>query len=172
MPHPTLRRCRRWTPALLITWVTACGDKAGPPPEITGYTASGQANGTDPVTSEELACAFLTGELATGGPLAGSWTGSTWITVIRYRKGDSQRVTYDTMIASQEVTLSRIENGQFQLSAAGPFADTLRADVDTALPGYSSGRWTCGPEHPLARVHPGLVLDGNWQTQPVIPLAE
>jgi hypothetical protein len=90
--------------------------------------------------------------------------------VIRLREGESQRVTYDTTIASQPVTLSLLDNGQIQLAAAGAFADTMVADVDTAYPGWSYGEWTCGSEHPLARVQEGVVLSGHWQTQPELPV--
>src|SRR5829696_574760 len=85
---------------LLAVSLQACDDGVGPgrgiESKITGYMVSGQANGTDPRTGERLACAFLTGVLATGGPLNGSWTGTTRITVFRNREGESQRVSYDT----------------------------------------------------------------------------
>jgi len=122
-----LRSC--FAVALFTISTGACGEEVGPgrelESEIAGYTVSGQASGTDTATGEGLTCVFLTGALSTGGPLEGSWTGSTQITVVRSREGGSQRVTYDTMIASQEVTLTALANGQFQVATAGPFADTL-----------------------------------------------
>ena len=160
-------------PVVVVTVLFgACGGGVGPGEEarISGYTVSGQANGPDPVTGEQLACVFLTGGLATGGSLVGSWTGSTSITVIRSREGNSQRVTYDTTITSQEVTLTALDGGRFQFATHGVFADTLVAEIDTAYPGWSYGEWSCGPGHPLARVQEGVVLGGHWQTQPILPV--
>ena len=146
------------------------GQGLGGEARISGYTVSGQANGPDPVTGEQLACVFLTGDLATGcALLVGSWTGSSSITVIRTREGDSQRVTYDTTITSQAVTLAA-DGGRFQFATHGVFADTLVAEIDTAYPGWSYGEWSCGPGHPLARVQEGVVLGGHWQAQPIVPV--
>ncbi|HUR93554.1 MAG TPA: hypothetical protein VMY76_03150 [Gemmatimonadales bacterium] len=174
LPKPWMSKSGRALAAVLLAaGLCACGDGTGPgriESKITGYMASGQANGTDPATGEQLSCVFLMDVLSTGGPLKGSWTGTTRIIVFRAREGESQRVTYDTTIATQEVTLTLLDNGRFQLAAAGPFADTMVADVDTAYPGSSFGEWSCGPEHPLARVQEGVVLTGHWGTQPELPI--
>jgi hypothetical protein len=136
---------------------------------ITGYIGTGSESATDPSTGVSLLCGFGTGSLGTGAQLTGSWTGVTNITVFRSRQGPSQRVSYDTTIASQEITLTLLDNGDFRLAVAGPFTDTLVAPTDTATPGYASGDWTCGPEHPLARVQEGVTLTGTWQVFPEIP---
>jgi hypothetical protein len=160
------------TAILLIAGLQACGDGGGPTgiiPEIQGYEVSGQASATDPVTQEQLNCQFYTGPLVTGKPLVGSFTASTQITVIRIRTGDHVQVTYDTTITSQDVTLS-LESGEYRFSTAGPFTDTLVAAASTAYPGWSSGDWSCGPDHPLSRAQEGVTLTGHWMTQPIVPV--
>ena len=152
---------------LLAVTLAACGDGNGPTRvEITSYSATGSATGTDPETGESLQCAFLTGIFDLGGPLTGSWTGSTRLLVVRSREAPSLRVTYDTVIADQEVTLTALEGGEVRFATAGAFTDTLVATLDTAFPGYGIGDWTCGPSHPLARVQEGAVLPGQWRLNP------
>lgn len=167
------QRHRNLTAILLIAGLQACGDGVGPgeiQSEIHGYDVSGQASATDPVTQEQLSCQFFTGPLMTGGPLVDSWTGSTQITVIRIRTGDHVQITYDTTITSQEVTLTLLQSGQYQFATAGSFTDTLVADADSAYPGWSSGDWSCGPDHPLSRAQEGVTLTGHWMTQPILPV--
>lgn len=165
---------RGWVLVGSMALAPACGDGTGPGheinPPISGYTAFGQATGVDPETGEQLMCVVAMDELDTGGPVTDTWTGTTKVTVTRLRESASQRVTYDTTIASQDVTLSLLERGQLQLATTGPFADTVVVDVDTTYAGYTYGDWTCGPEHPLSRVQEGMVLTGHWQTQPIFPI--
>lgn len=136
--------------------------------QIEWYSISGQAFGTDAATGEELTCVFYILRLDTGGPLIGSWTDTTTITVIRARKAPTQQITYDTTIAAQEVTLTVPDSFHIQLRVAGPFTEDLIADMTPAYPGAGASEWTCGTAHPLSRVQPGAVLTGSWTTQPYI----
>lgn len=152
--------------------IIGCNDPIRPDREypIEGYVISGQANGTDPDTGEGLVCVFIIDEVRTGGPLLGTWTDTTTIRVIRMRMGPSQGVTYDTTIANQEVTLTVPDSTHIQLTVTGPLSEDLAADMISAYPGSGEGDWTCGPQHPLARVQPGIVLTGKWRTQPIVDL--
>jgi hypothetical protein len=67
-----------------------------------------------------------------------------------------------------QVTLTVADSAHIQLTATGPLTQSLIADLDPNYPGTGLGDWTCGPEQPLARVQPGLVLTGRWQTQPAV----
>jgi hypothetical protein len=163
------RMAVRLFPAVLIA---ACKDPVDPgrDRQIEGYGISAQANGTDPATGEGLACLFIIQNLPTGGPLVGTWTDTTTIKVIRIRTSPTLQVTHDTTIAGQEVTLTVSDSTHVQLTVAGPLTENLAADLDPNYPGWGQGDWTCGPEHPLARVQPGVVLTGKWHTQPIINL--
>jgi hypothetical protein len=157
-------------PAVLIM---ACNDPVKPRDfdrQIQWYSISGQAFGTDAATGEELTCVFYILRLDTGGPLIGSWTDTTTITVIRARKAPTQQVTYDTTIAAQEVTLTVPDSFHIQLRVAGPFTEDLTADMTPAYPGAGASEWTCGAAHPLSRVQPDAVLTGSWTTQPFIDI--
>jgi hypothetical protein len=135
---------------------------------ILGYTISAQANGTDPATGEGLTCLFIIQNLLTGGPLIGTWTDTTTIKVIRIRTSPTLQVTHDTTMVGEEVTLTVPDSAHIQLTIAGPLTENLTAELDPHYLGWAQGDWTCGPEHPLARVQPGVVLTGKWQTQPII----
>jgi hypothetical protein len=115
-------------------------------------------------------CFFIIDEVRTGGPLLGTWTDTTTIRVTRMRTGPSQGVTYDTTIANQEVTLTVPDSTHIQLTVTGPLSENLAADMISAYPGSGEGDWTCGPQHPLARVEPGIVLTGKWRTHPIVNL--
>jgi hypothetical protein len=157
---------------LPMTMILACNNPVRPEDRelrILEYTLSGQANGTDPATGEELVCLFYI-NLRTGGPLLGTWTDTTTIRVSRIRTAPTQAVTYDTTITGQEVTLTVPDSTHIQLSVAGPFNATLNADMVAAYPGYGTGNWTCGPGHPLSRVQPDAVLTGQWHAQPFIDI--
>lgn len=155
---------------VLAAALVACDDPIRPEDrfDIEGYVISGQANGTDPDTGEGLACVFIIDEVHTGGPLIGTWTDTTTIRVIRMRTGPSQGVTYDTTMTHQEVTLTVPDSTHIQVTVAGPLTETLAADMIPAYPGSGQGEWTCGPQHPLARVHPGMILTGKWNSQPIL----
>jgi hypothetical protein len=73
-------------------------------------------------------------------------------------------------IANQEVTLTVPDSTHIQLTVTGPLSENLAADMISAYPGWGEGDWTCGPQHPLARVQPGIVLTGKWRTQPIVDL--
>jgi hypothetical protein len=155
---------------LAAVFLAGCNDPVQPERElrIEGFTISGQANGTDSVSGEQLACVFLLTEVHTGGPLVGSWTDTATVQVIRLRAGPSQRVQYDTTIAAQQVTLTIADSLHAQLVVSGPFTENLTADLDPNYPGWGVGDWTCGPGHPLGRVQPDAVLTGQWRLQPVV----
>jgi hypothetical protein len=161
---------RRFAPVLLLSWLvfsTACNDPGDPTEyDILGYFISGQANGTDAVTGETLACAF-SATLDTGGPLIGSWTDTTTIRVVRMRTSPTQGVTYDTTLAAQEATITVSDSTHIQFSVSGPFSENLSAEMTPAYPGYGQGDWTCRPDHPLDRVQPGVTLPGTWNTSPM-----
>jgi hypothetical protein len=157
---------------LAVILLAGCNDPVRPEQElpIVGYTISGQANGTDSVTGEQLACVFLLTEIHTGGPLVGSWSDTATVLVTRLRADQSQRVQYDTTIAGQQVTLTIADSAHVQLVVSGPFTENLTADLDPNYPGWGVGDWTCGPGHPLGRVQPDAVLTGQWRIQPVLDL--
>jgi hypothetical protein len=154
---------------LAAVFLAGCNDPVRPEQEfpIEGFTISGQANGTDSVTGEQLACVFLLTEIHTGA-LVGIWTDTATVSVIRLRADSSQRVQYDTTIAAQQVTLTIPDSLHAQLVVSGPFTENLTADLDPNYPGWGVGDWTCGPEHPLGRVQPDAVLTGQWRIQPVV----
>jgi hypothetical protein len=166
----TLRHTTGIWPGVLAAFINlACNDPVRPRDfEIEGYSISGQAHGTDATTSEELTCVFYILRLDTGGPLIGSWTDTTTITVIRARKAPTQQITYDTTIAAQEVTLTVPDSFHIQLRVAGPFTEDLTAEMTPAYPGNGASEWTCGTAHPLSRVQPDAILTGSWTTQPII----
>jgi hypothetical protein len=155
---------------VVVVLLAACKGPVDPDLElqIKGYTISGQANGTDPATGEELACVFIIQEVTTGGPLIGTWSDTTTIKVIRARTTATLQVTHDTTIAAQEVTLTVPDSAHIQVTVAGPLTENLTAELDPHYLGWAQGDWTCGPEHPLAQVQPGVVLTGKWRTQPII----
>jgi len=157
---------------VLVMLLAACKDPVDPDRElqIEGYAISGQANGTDPATGEDLACVFIIQEVTTGGPLIGTWTDTTTIKVIRVRTSATLQVTHDTTIAAQEVTLTVPDSAHIQITVAGPLTENLTADLDPNYLGSGQGEWTCGPEHPLARVQPSVVLTGKWQTYAIIDI--
>jgi hypothetical protein len=162
---------KEWS-LLLAGCVIGCNDPIRPDQEfpIEGYVISGQANGTDPDTGEGLACVFIIDEVRTGGPLLGTWTDTATIRVTRMRTSPSQGVTYDTTITNQEVRLTVPDSTHIQLTVSGPLTESLAADMIPAYPGAGEGDWTCGPQHPLARVQPGIILTGKWRTQPILNL--
>jgi hypothetical protein len=152
--------------------IMGCDDPVRPERQypIEGYAISGQANGTDPVTGEQLSCVFIIDRVDTGGPLLGTWTDTTTIRVIRVRTGPSQGVTYDTTISAQEVTLTVPDSTHIRLTVRGPLTEDLEGDMIPAYPGYGTGDWSCGPQHPLSRVQPDDVLVGQWQSHPIIDI--
>lgn len=157
---------------LLGAGVIGCDDPVRPDRQypIQGYVISGQANGTDAVTGEQLACVFIIDRVDAGGPLLGTWTDTTTIRVIRVRTGPTQGVTHDTTIAAQEVTVTVPDSTHIRITVAGPLTEDLEGDMVPAYPGYGAGDWSCGPGHPLSRVQPDAVLTGQWQSQPIIDL--
>ena len=150
--------------------IAACEKPVEPRGEqsIEAYVIFGEASGTDPETGEQLACAFSIQNFPTGGPLIGTWTDTTTIRMLRIRTSASQQVTHDTTMAGQVVTLTVSDSAHIQLTVTGPLTQTLNANLDPNYPGTGLGDWNCGPEQPLARVQPGLVLTGRWQTQPAV----
>jgi hypothetical protein len=153
--------------------VAGCDDPVRPNRDypIEGYTISGQADGTDPVTGEVLTCVFIiVGGLSTGGPLIGSWTDAVTIQVIRGRSGSTQGVTYDTTLVEQQATITVPDSSHIQFSVSGPFTESLSAEMSPAYPGFGQGDWTCGPEDPLGRVQPDVTLPGRWHSQAIIDL--
>ena len=168
----TIRILRGLIPAGLIL---ACKDPADPGREleIEGYVITAQANGADPDSGEGLTCFFHIQNFdipdrPTNGSLIGTWTDTTTIRLTRIRTSPTQQVLHDTIMAGQEVTLTVPDNTHIQMTVVGPLTENLAADLDPNYPGWGQGDWTCGPEHPLARLQPGVVLTGNWQTQPII----
>ena len=156
----TTRRYRRIGSGFLAVLMAALGIACNNPidplriGDIEGYAISGQADGTDPATGEALSCVFIVERLRTGGPLVGSWTDTATVRVIRLRKAETQSVTYDTTMVAQQATISIPDSTHIVFSIGGPLTDTLSATMVAAYPGYAQGDWSCGPEHPLARVHP------------------
>jgi hypothetical protein len=71
-------------------------------------------------------------------------------------------------MTDQEVTLTIPDPTHVQLTIAGTLTENLTGDLDPNYPGWGLGDWTCGPEHPLAGGQPGIVLTGQWRTQPII----
>ncbi len=136
--------------------------------EIEGYTVFGQAHGTDPATGEQLGCVFSIPNFLTGGPLIGTWSDTTTIKVLRVRTSPSQQVTHDTTLAGQQVTITIADSAHIQVTVTGVLTQNLVGDLDPNYLGNSVGDWTCGPELPLARVQPGIILTGTWQSQPII----
>jgi hypothetical protein len=158
--------------AILSAALMACNDPVKPRDRdnILGYDISGQANGTDPATGDELTCVFIVDFVETGGPLIGTWTDTASIRVIRARKEPALQVTYDTIIAAQEVTVSVADSFHIQVALSGVLTENLSADMVPAYPGFGTGEWTCRPEHPLSRVQPDAVLNGAWTAQPYLDI--
>jgi hypothetical protein len=168
-----IRSARRIVVTLIpAALIAACDDPVDPRGElyIDGYAISAQANGTDPATGEQLACLFIIYNFPTGGPLIGTWTDTTTIKVIRVRTSPTLQVTHDTTVAGQEVTLTVPDSAHVQMSVAGPLTENLAGDLDPNYTGWGLGDWACGPEHPLARVQPGVILTGKWQSQAIISM--
>jgi hypothetical protein len=131
--------------------------------DILGYSISAHASGVDAVTGEELVCGFRIDQVDTGGPLVGTWMDTSTIHVFRLRRSATQSVTYDTML-TQEVQVTVPDSFHIQVTATGPLTLDLTGEMIPAYPGFSSGAWTCGAEHPLSRVQPDAMLDGQWHT--------
>ena len=157
---------------LASSTVTGCNDPVRQRDDelsIEGYTITGQASETEAGTGETLTCLFFIDlRFDEGRPLIGTWTDVATIKVTRMRTSPTHGVTYDTTITGQELTLTVPDSTHIQLAVTGPFSKNLAGDMISAYPGSGQGEWTCGPLDPLARVQPGVVLEGQFQTTPFI----
>jgi len=151
--------------------ILSCNDPVKPgkvESDILGYSISAQGGGTDPSTGEELSCGFTIAQVDTDGNFIGSWTDTTTVAFSRARRSPSQQVTYDTVIAAQEIRVTVSDSFHISMEVSGPLTEHLLADMIPQYPGWGSGEWTCGTGHPLSRVQPDVALPGRWQTVPII----
>ena len=151
--------------------ILGCNDPAKPgriDSDIQGYSISAQGSGTDPSTAEELSCGFTIAQVDTDGNFIGSWTDTTTVAFWRARRSPTQQVTYDTVIAAQEIRVTVSDSFHISFEVSGPLTEHLLGDMIPQYPGWGSGEWTCGAGHPLSRVQPDVALPGRWQTVPII----